>query len=323
MIKQNVQISISVVPFPTSQKVMSVTQSYLLENQPQAHSSTILETLQSWSEQESDVQLVSQEGEKIHTHRIFLKLYSHLLNNALQDFPSDSVPSIFIPASTASLMNLIKILSTGVSLSEQKEDLVDVVNTAEVMGIYLEGIQIGEKDVPTESNDEFIEDSVEEEENDEVEKNIEKNHESVKKAENIEIKREKHDISSVTNESNSEFDKSLALEKDLIFADDLVEEPRASRQPVSCYECLKTFANKDKLRRHAVIHTGEKPFTCDECDSSFTRKDKLTQHKNVKHNADYVKVGHQCYVCNKNHGSKWHLNRHMQRAHSYEVLIQE
>jgi len=150
-----------------------------------------------------------------------------------------------------------------------------------------------------------------------------KRHEPLNKTENIQIKKENHDIASATSESASEMDNVIALKSDPFFADEHIKEPRTSRQPVSCYECLKTFSNKDKLRRHSVIHTGEKPFSCDECDSSFTRKDKLTQHKNVKHNDEYVKVGHQCYVCSKGHGSKWHLNRHMQKAHSYEVLLQE
>jgi len=286
-----------------------VNQSYLLENQPLAHSSTILETLQSWSEEESDVQLISAQGDKIQTHRIFLKLYSLLMNSALQEFPSDSVPSIFIPASTASLINLIKILSTGVSLSDQKEDLVDVVATAQLLGIYLEDIQIGEKGDPA-----SLDTSEEVKDDFEIENIVGK--EDLSTAESIKVKKEKHDNSSLNkNDSFSESDNSLSIEKDSFFSEvDPIEENR--RDSLSCYECLKTFANRDKLKRHFVIHTGEKPFSCDECSSSFTRKDKLTDHKNKKHNEYYVRTGHACHVCNKTHGSKWHLNRHLERVHS-------
>merc|ERR1712129_642150 len=42
----------------------------------------------------------------------------------------------------------IRILSTGVSISDQKEDLLDVVNTAELLGIFLRDVQVGTKDTP-------------------------------------------------------------------------------------------------------------------------------------------------------------------------------
>ena len=97
-----------------------------------------------------------------------------------------------------------------------------------------------------------------------------------------------------------------------------VNESAPSREPKACSECGKTFANRDKLKRHFAIHTGEKPYQCDECESKFTRKDKLDGHKNVKHNENYVKIGFECSVCNKAHGSKWHLNKHMERTHNFE-----
>ena len=112
-----------------------------------AHSRTILETLHNLTEQDSDVHLISNQGAVLQTHRVYLKLNSPVLFSALHDISSNTIPSIFIPASTASLENLINILSTGVSISDKKEDLLDVVYTAELLGIFLKGIRVGTRDL--------------------------------------------------------------------------------------------------------------------------------------------------------------------------------
>jgi len=67
--------------------------------------------------------------------------------------------------------------------------------------------------------------------------------------------------------------------------------------------------------RPSVFHRGEGPFSCDECNFSTPRSDKMIVHKNVKH----LKIGHQCSVCSKPHGSRWHLNKHMQTAHGDRI----
>ena len=121
---------------------------YSLENESAAHTAAIKASLHSWGEEEPDLHLVSSQGEVLKTHRVFLRLYSKLLNSALADIYADSIPSIFIPASTASLANLIKVLSTGFSLADKKQDLLDVIKTVELIGISLKSIQIGTKRKP-------------------------------------------------------------------------------------------------------------------------------------------------------------------------------
>jgi len=118
---------------------------YMLENESGAHTATVLESLTSWGKEQPDVFLVSDQGAVIMTHRVFLKLYSRVLDSALQSYSSDSTPSIFIPASTQSLVNLIKVLSTGYSMASNKEELLDVLKTAELIGISMKGVQIGTK----------------------------------------------------------------------------------------------------------------------------------------------------------------------------------
>jgi len=287
---------------------------YLLENQAVDHSNNILETLQNWSEQESDVHLISNQGAVLQTHRVYLKLYSSVLNSALQDFSSDTIPSIFIPATTASLVNLIRILSTGVSISDQKEDLLDVVNTAELLGIFLKGIQVGTRDTPTVAVSE--ENKVEQTElpNTDIDvkrkKSKKRKHKEKHLVDNVEVKKECEEDNieissyvseevSIKDEHNPDSDQSLSMQ--------LNSTDNEVNVTTTCPECGKTFAKRDKLKRHLLIHTDVKPFSCDECESQFKRKDKLDFHKHVKHSSIEPVA---CSECGKSFSQIDKLKRH-------------
>jgi len=45
-----------------------------------------------------------------------------------------------------------------------------------------------------------------------------------------------------------------------------------------CEICYKVFPGKAKLRRHYLIHTGEKPFKCELCKQTFNQKPNLKRH---------------------------------------------
>lgn len=75
--------------------------------------------------------------------------------------------------------------------------------------------------------------------------------------------------------------------------------------------CSKGYTRKDKLTRHAVVHTGERPFVCQHCGKSFTRKDKLQRHEMI-HKVDKPFT---CVPCNLEFVRQETFNAHMERKH--------
>ncbi|XP_064627505.1 uncharacterized protein LOC135487573 [Lineus longissimus] len=83
-------------------------------------------------------------------------------------------------------------------------------------------------------------------------------------------------------------------------------------RPHVCEVCGKSFARLDKLRRHSLIHIGVRPFSCPSCDKSFTRKDELTRHL-VKHSEERP---YKCGLCHASYLRSDALTRHITSMHS-------
>ncbi|PIK42096.1 putative zinc finger protein [Apostichopus japonicus] len=49
-------------------------------------------------------------------------------------------------------------------------------------------------------------------------------------------------------------------------------------KPFQCDVCSKSFTRVASLRDHQILHTGEKPFRCDKCNAGFVRKSLLRIH---------------------------------------------
>lgn len=46
----------------------------------------------------------------------------------------------------------------------------------------------------------------------------------------------------------------------------------------ACLECNYSTTRMDNLRRHELVHSGDRPFKCCYCSKSFTQKSHLKKH---------------------------------------------
>uniref|UniRef100_A0A3B4AAC4 C2H2-type domain-containing protein n=1 Tax=Periophthalmus magnuspinnatus TaxID=409849 RepID=A0A3B4AAC4_9GOBI len=77
-----------------------------------------------------------------------------------------------------------------------------------------------------------------------------------------------------------------------------------------CLVCGALFSSQDKLRLHALSHSGDKPFHCSQplCPKAFSSKYKLFRHM-ATHSPQ---KSHQCTFCEKMFHRKDHLKNHLQ-----------
>jgi len=119
---------------------------YKLEHVPVDHMVVLVETLQKWSNSQPDVYIISEEGHKVYTHKLLVGFYSSTLSSVLRSSMGGSdIPGISVPAPSTSIVNLLKVLATGIAIANNKADLVAVSKTAEALGIIMENWQIGVK----------------------------------------------------------------------------------------------------------------------------------------------------------------------------------
>ena len=81
----------------------------------------------------------------------------------------------------------------------------------------------------------------------------------------------------------------------------------------TCEICSKTFASNSAIRKHYMIHTGEKPFSCRYCKKTFTQKGNRNIHE-LLHSGEKK---FQCEICQKTFLRKQDVRLHS-RIHSGE-----
>ncbi|XP_012260938.2 zinc finger protein 724-like [Athalia rosae] len=79
-----------------------------------------------------------------------------------------------------------------------------------------------------------------------------------------------------------------------------------------CPDCNKIFASNSLLKRHSLVHTGERPHTCEICNRHFSQLGQLNFHRKFHDNPRY-----RCHICSKPFLRPSDIEKHM-RTHTGE-----
>ena len=81
---------------------------------------------------------------------------------------------------------------------------------------------------------------------------------------------------------------------------------QSTLRPYICQECSQTFTHASSLKRHALLHTGNKQFRCEKCGKEFFQKVAYETHCK-SHTKDRL----HCKGCNQPFLTKYLLNFHL------------
>lgn len=78
-------------------------------------------------------------------------------------------------------------------------------------------------------------------------------------------------------------------------------------RPFHCRVCTKTFSRSTNLNKHMKVHTGQKPYFCTDCPKSFATKGDLQRHLIIHSGIKPF----ACHLCNQCFSRKDKLTRHL------------
>eukprot|EP00092_Neocalanus_flemingeri_P025061 GFUD01027177.1.p1 GENE.GFUD01027177.1~~GFUD01027177.1.p1 ORF type:complete len:397 (+),score=112.72 GFUD01027177.1:61-1251(+) len=264
---------------------------YKLEHSNEEQRSLLSSTVQKWSNSQPDMYMISIEGHKIYTQRILLGLYSSLMDGLLSIPGLGDLPGVCVPASSGCLVNLLKILTSGVAIANNKAHLLEATKAAEVIGIKLDNCQIGmKKKKPDAAKPVVAKTAVK------VNRPATPTDRKRKAQTQTLPNKAKVKVPVITHvkeevEDQEEFNDLLLNGADVILKegdgnqDGIIEGNSASLKKLKCSQCDKDFKSKQALKRHFQIHTDNPtPFGCDYCKKKYDRKYLLDNHTIKKHN---------------------------------------
>jgi len=216
--------------------------SYKLESNE--HNILVKEAFEQWSHSAPDMFFISSDGQKIFAHKIILSFFSPMIKDIIESTNQDIGITVFAPSSQ--ILSMLKILTKGIAVARDKDELEQISELVQSIGIDFKNWQIGSR----------------------------RQHQNMKISSR---KKQKDKVTKVfsSNKNNNTLNKKLL---NLPSQD----EEKTSGSKHICNDCGRSFQQKSKLTRHEVLHSGIK-FGCNACSFKNSRKDKLSKHIRENH----------------------------------------
>ena len=239
-----------------------------------SHDEIVNIAFEKWTNCHPDMFLMSSDGDKIYTQRILIQFYSPLLSDMLEADLKEDV-GISVPATTSTLVNLMKVLTTGIAVTKLREDLDEIANIANIIGIDFENWQIGAKKKKAKylASSSGREKGVGKEE-------VKSSHKrGVDKVPIIKTEIEKdYDKTPTAKNTNLDLEKALSS---------------LHKKSSTCNFCGKICERKDKLKIHIGSHFKLRTRNCQDCGLSFKNQEQMDDHFPLVHHKINRNTSHQ------------------------------
>jgi len=269
---------------------------YKIESEVAMHAADVGKALKDCLDGDPDICFVVEDGSRVFTKRIAVTMYSSYFSDILASFTSSETPVVSLPtASSDAILNLVSMLTEGSAASDSKEVLLESVKIAKIIGLQLNGIQIGEKkkkrkevknrdqvNSSTTTDVRIGEDNLADDQTISISSEIqidESKKEQIggKKKKIFELKiKEQNNSFVTTNTQNS--DDNLADGQMIIKTEEDETSKRTFGHVCGAGDCGKAFVSSNGLKRHQVVHTTHE---CGECGKAFVSSSKLKRHQVV------------------------------------------
>ena len=237
------------------------------------HMTLVMETFEKWSNSSPNMFFILSDGHKILTKKIIISFFSPMIKDIIESMNQEIGISVNAPSSQ--ILSMLNVLTKGVAVARDKEDLEQISDLIQNLGIDFKNWQIGTR----------------------------------RRLQTIEIARlsenkPKANVTNLLNSNNnaknkkaSKFSNDNAENKEPFkLSNDNAENKKPSKLPSRvgaqektggskhhlCNDCGRSFQKRSKLNRHQLIHSGIK-FVCSVCSFSKNRKDKLSLHIRESH----------------------------------------
>eukprot|EP00092_Neocalanus_flemingeri_P020234 GFUD01021909.1.p1 GENE.GFUD01021909.1~~GFUD01021909.1.p1 ORF type:complete len:490 (-),score=137.92 GFUD01021909.1:52-1521(-) len=302
----------------------------------------LLSSLVTQNIESPDVSLVSLEGVSIPTHRSMLSLHSKFLSAVIASIPCCVSPSISVPFNTNVVKNLLAIISCGLSLSLNKEDLLNVKYAADMLDIQLGQLEVQKDEKyakgavartkashkqqsvspkPYDQNDDIADNDADEDELVEITPeiyNLEDDEDEEAYAPHFLMEAQYGDESSesVSNTNgwmNDTFGDDPSKQPELLE----VEGGEGEEKKYKCSFCPnKEFKKKPEVMRHFKKHiplSQRKRFQCEMCKEKFISNSNLKTHTKV---CTGVAKSYICKRCKSEFDNKTDYEDHLAEVHN-------